>query len=138
MKFATTKRRIILYIDYKGISVSNFFIETGIKRGFLDSDKLDSAVSDVFIAKIIAVYKDLNLYWLITGKGEMLLEKNEQIFSFVNEPLPVYSLKEENSEVVEILKQTIADLKKEVEELKDDKEVLKSVIKIKLGKANAS
>lgn len=72
MNFASTKERLLQYLDYKGITVSNFFKETGIKRGFLDTDKLKSTVNDVFLTIIIATYPDINLIWLISGKGEML------------------------------------------------------------------
>jgi repressor LexA len=72
MKFATTKQRIIQYLEFKEISVKNFLEITEIKRGFLDSDKLESTVSDIFMTKIIANFTDINLEWLLTGKGEML------------------------------------------------------------------
>ena len=72
MNFASTKERLLQFLDYKGITVSNFFKETGIKRGFLDTDKLKSTVNDVFLTTIIATYPDINLIWLISGKGEML------------------------------------------------------------------
>ncbi len=74
---ATSKNRIIQYLDIKGISKKEFYEKTEIKRGFLDTDKLKSNISDVFLANIIAVYDDMNLYWLITGKGEMLLENQQ-------------------------------------------------------------
>jgi hypothetical protein len=67
-----TKRRILQFIEYKGIGITNFFKKTGIKRGFLDTDKLDSSVSDMFLAKIIAVFPELNIEWLLTGEGDML------------------------------------------------------------------
>ena len=70
-----TKRRILQFIEYKGIGITNFFKKTGIKRGFLDTDKLDSSVSDMFLAKIIAVFPELNIEWLLTGEGEMLREE---------------------------------------------------------------
>ncbi|MGE4586875.1 MAG: hypothetical protein AB7D05_05990 [Mangrovibacterium sp.] len=72
IKFASTKERLIQFIDYKKINNSVFLKETGLKRGFLDGDKLKSSVSDLFIAKIIAKYPELNLYWLVTGNGNML------------------------------------------------------------------
>ncbi|MDM1513557.1 S24 family peptidase [Myroides odoratimimus] len=87
MILVTTKERIIQYIDYKGISVSEFLKLTDIKRGFLDSDKLNATVSDIFIAKIIANCPDINLEWLITGNGSML--KNQIIDnSLTAEPTP--------------------------------------------------
>lgn len=138
MNFATTKKRIIQYIDFKGVSVTNFFNDTGIKRGFLDTDKLNSTVSDLFLAKIIATYEDLNLYWLITGNGKMLVEKEQKQYYVDENKLIVANEPFNESELVKTLKETVIYLKKEVEELKDDKELLKSVIKTKLGKQNAS
>ena len=90
MNFATTKQRILKYLDFKGLSVPDFLKETGIKRGFLDSDKLESAVSDKFLAKIIATYDDLSLNWLVTGNQPML---NHKITDQVNEesPAPYYT-----------------------------------------------
>ncbi|MDY3352292.1 hypothetical protein PG357_09905, partial [Riemerella anatipestifer] len=76
MNFATTKERIIQYIDFEGIKIKDFYKKTGIKRGFLDSDKLKSSVSDVFLATIFATFDNINPIWLITGEGEML--KNKQ------------------------------------------------------------
>ena len=76
MKFASTKERIVQFIDYKGIKKADFFAKTGIKRGFLDGDKLDSTVNDIFIAKIIASYPELNIEWLLTGKGEPIKQES--------------------------------------------------------------
>lgn len=67
---ATSKERLIQYLDYKGIGLGEFFEGSGLKRGFLDSNKLHSTISDVFLTKIIAFLPDLNLIWLITGLGE--------------------------------------------------------------------
>ena len=75
MILAGTKSRILQFIDTKGIDKRTFFSDTGIKRGLLDSDKLNSTVSDVFLAKILAAYPELNVEWLITGQGEMLKGK---------------------------------------------------------------
>lgn len=66
------KHRIIQLIEQKRITRAVFFKETTIKRGMLDTDKLEKSVSDISIAKIFATYPDINLEWLITGEGEML------------------------------------------------------------------
>ena len=79
MILANTKRRILHYIETKGISKSVFFEETGIKRGLLDKDKMESTVSDVSIAKILAKYEDINSDWLITGRGSMLKSEEETL-----------------------------------------------------------
>ena len=72
IKSVTTKRRVIQFIEYKEISIAMFLRETGLKRGFLDSDKLESSTSDVFITKIIAEYPEISLKWLVFGEGNML------------------------------------------------------------------
>ena len=67
-----TKRRLLEFIEFKKITIQKFFEITGIKRGFLDSDKLNQAVSDKHFAMIFASFPELSPDWLITGKGEML------------------------------------------------------------------
>lgn len=79
MKIATTKERILQYIDYKCISKQTFFKETGLKRGFLDADKLQTSIPDTFIATIIATYPEISLDWLITGNEPMLKEQSKQM-----------------------------------------------------------
>lgn len=51
MNFATTKERILYFIDNQNIKISDFLRKTDIKRGFLDADKLNSTVSDVFFGE---------------------------------------------------------------------------------------
>lgn len=59
-------------MDVRGISKSAFLKKTGIKRGFLDSDKVGQAVSERHLVAIIAAFPTLNIEWLLTGKGQML------------------------------------------------------------------
>lgn len=98
----TTKDRVLQFIDYKGISKTVFLNETDIKRGFLDKDKLKASVSDILLEKIIQTYPEIDLIWLITGKGNMLkkglVHGKETIDSFESQsynefpPVPVYTL----------------------------------------------
>ena len=68
--------RIIEYLEYKGISKYKFYKETGLSNGFLD--KKGSIGADK-CELIYSHYSDLNLEWLITGKGERL--KNDSLKS---------------------------------------------------------
>lgn len=77
MNVDTTKRRILKYIDYKDITQVEFLSRTGIKRGFLDADKLDRSVSDQFLQIIVSTFVDLSLEWLVTGQGSMLKDDIE-------------------------------------------------------------
>lgn len=66
-----TKKRVIEYLELKGMPKTVFFKRTGISRGFLDSDKLSQAVSDKQLRAILSVFPDINLEWLVTGEGSM-------------------------------------------------------------------
>lgn len=72
MILASTKRRILQFLDHKNIKRSEFYAITGIKRGLLDADKLDAMVSDQALKAIIEVFPELDPEWLITGGGNML------------------------------------------------------------------
>ncbi len=157
MKIATTKERILQFIEYKHISRTLFFEKTGIKRGFLDSDKLNQAVSDDHFAKIIANFSDISMEWLITGKGNMLKDTSESIepINKVNKPPEYnnvdykekyYELLEENRELrlkmervedkhnieLEKLKET---LQKQVQEIENCKKELEKFRKSKNNNA---
>lgn len=73
-----TKKRILKFIESQGVTIPNFYKITGIKRGFLDSDKLHQAVSDKHFAMIIDAFPELSLDWLVSGEGEMLRHENEK------------------------------------------------------------
>lgn len=96
----TTKDRVLQFIDYKGISKTIFLNETNIKRGFLDKDKLSASVSDLLLEKIISTYPEIDLFWLITGKGNMLKEElphesgSKKSIDSKCFPIPVYTLDE--------------------------------------------
>lgn len=67
-----TKRRVLEYLTRKKIRRTDFYAATGVKRGLLDTDKMDATVKDTDVAKILAAYPDINSEWLITGEGNML------------------------------------------------------------------
>ena len=82
-KNSLIKRNILQYIDYKGISKYKFYKLTGITRGFLDSP---SGSSEETIAKFISYFKDVDISWLLTGKGNML--KKPENKQKLNHPVP--------------------------------------------------
>lgn len=75
MNAETSKGRLQEYLNIKGISKSEFYRSTGLNRGLIDTDKLHQSLSSDKIAIIVGVYTDLNIDWLITGKGPMLLQR---------------------------------------------------------------
>lgn len=72
-KITNIKERILHYVDYKGITRENFFDGLGeITYGSFKGVSKKSALNSNAVAEIVTKYPDLNLTWLITGKGEML------------------------------------------------------------------
>lgn len=73
--------RFLQYIEHKGISENKATIDCGLSQGLLHQAK--SGKSDLghkSIDKISKQYQDLNISWLRTGEGEMLLnnKKNDE------------------------------------------------------------
>jgi hypothetical protein len=65
----TIKDRLCEYLTTKGLSVNNF--ERSINAGGSYLRNVKSIGSDKLLS-ISRFYKDINLDWLITGRGEML------------------------------------------------------------------
>ena len=65
-------------------------------------------VSTEVLNRISNVYEQINLHWLMTGKGEMFLGEEEKKIPEVNEPEGVYDKgKSELEERVEWLEETL-------------------------------
>lgn len=91
---SSIKKRIIEFIELKGISKYRFYKDTGISRGVLESS---SGITEDNIAKLVAYYPEINLNWLIKGEGEI-----------------------ENSEIQKREENTLGVLTKEEEKLKQN------------------
>ena len=62
------KRRILQFIDNKGITQYEFYQKTGITRGVLTQN---NGISEDNIARFLAYYTDISPEWLLTGEGTM-------------------------------------------------------------------
>ena len=91
-----TIHRIMLVIKNLGISARQFDISIGTANGYiLRMQKNNASVGSDVIERIIQLYPQVNLVWLITGKGDMLLEDNKtknsktslEIEKYINERL---------------------------------------------------
>lgn len=71
-KISPIKKRILQFIEYKGITKANFCELTGISYPNLNSKSLQSELGGSQITQISSVFNEISLDWLITGKGEML------------------------------------------------------------------
>lgn len=71
----TTKEKILQYIDYRGITKRDFYRQTGLSNGFLDSGK---HIGSDNLKIIISNYPEINLDWLVMDNGEMIKTKSKE------------------------------------------------------------
>ena len=68
-------KRIKQYLDYKGLNIRSFEIKSNLKNGAIYRVvKNNTSLNGESIAALGNTWKDLNLNWLMTGVGEMLLD----------------------------------------------------------------
>lgn len=67
------RKRILSFLEFKGISKYKFYKKTALSNGFLDKE---GAIGTDKCEIIIYEYPELNPIWLLTGKGEMLIEND--------------------------------------------------------------
>ena len=68
----TIKERVMQILEYKGIAKENFFTEIGMTSANFRGSAKHTPLNSTAIANIFTAIPDINLTWLITGKGEML------------------------------------------------------------------
>lgn len=84
------KQNILLYLAEKRVSAYEFYKESGVTRGILQQN---NGISEDNIARFLAYAKDVNVEWLITGRGEMFstLQEKQQEKSEERDNLPQVS-----------------------------------------------
>lgn len=120
------KERILQFIEYKRLSKNKFYKETGLSNGILDKQ---GGISSDSLEKIYYVYPEINLDWLLTGKGEMLKKEgllqqaHNNISSTITQHQTIHApeeyqeLKEENKR----LAQENSQLKDKIIQLMEEK-----------------
>ena len=70
-KNLTIKERILLYLDDNNIQKSLFFKELGIAHSNFTGQGLKSSLSSDKVVKILSMFPNVSLEWLMLGEGEM-------------------------------------------------------------------
>lgn len=91
-------QRLGEFIDYKGVSVSRFEKKIGMSNAsFGKSLRNNKSIGVDKLENILKAYPEINIFWLMYGEGEMILEDEGNIKSVKNgEPNAVFKLKSDN------------------------------------------
>jgi len=126
-----TLKRIKQYIDLKGIKVSVFEREIGMSNGsFASQLKNDKTIGVDKLEKILRVYTDINIAWLLTGKGNILkvdvLNETQAPYNKTDSENPEETvnykeLAESRKETIDTLKKLIAYLEAQLSEADQNK-----------------
>ena len=64
------KDRLISYLEHKGINKSEFGRSIGVSNAFVSS--MRQSIQPDKVLKIATAYPDLNIEWLLIGRGDMI------------------------------------------------------------------
>jgi phage repressor protein C with HTH and peptisase S24 domain len=78
-KPSTTQDRLALFISHLGISERKFSESAGLSHGLIGAIKKGTSFGVDKLEKILVIYPDLNVNWLVTGKGSMLVDPNVEV-----------------------------------------------------------
>ena len=78
----TVKERLLSYLKVKGLSQGKFERMCGLSNGYVNN--LRRSVTAEKLAAIKSVCTDLNTDWLLTGEGEMLIDKSSSDKAVIN------------------------------------------------------
>jgi len=110
------KERLLQYIQNLKIKKENFFEIVGLSYSNFKGIQKNSGLNSDAIGKILSIYNNINLYWLILGKGEMLLNNlPDQNKSEVNEPIAnnYKGLQNDKEKIIHLLEEQVRELRKD-------------------------
>lgn len=93
-------KRLEFVMEHFGLSASGFADKVSVQRSSIShllSGRNKPSLD--FVMKILDVFPELNLYWLLDGSGSFLKNENEKISSFKHETIPT-PIPENNSKEV--------------------------------------
>lgn len=114
-KFKYIKERILYFVENQDIKKYEFFQKIGMSHANFSSKALSTPINSNAILNILNLFPNLNLHWLITGEGKMILGEED-----ITSEEKVKELEETNS----LLKDSIATKNKLIEALEERIKIL--------------
>jgi hypothetical protein len=116
------KKRLVEFLNYLNIGQNKFAKNVGLSGGYFSTIKDNITVETV--KKILSVYPELNVRWLLTGEGEML--NNSQHLENVNNSMAIG--RDANGSKITIKSQNIDEFIKITEKYQSHIDRLLSII----------
>ena len=112
--------RLYQYFEYKGVKPTRFEKNHGLSNGYFSVQLKRSAdIGTSILEVVVNNCRDLNVVWLITGKGEMILDPDDNENRLHTVPLECEKCKIKD-EINESLRQQISILHKLVKKYEDE------------------
>lgn len=116
--------RIRQFIENKGISKRKFDEKISQSDGYIGKQiRNDASIGSEVLEKICALFPELNPTWLLTGKGQMIIEEeanSRKLIKELNQDL------EERAKIIQLQFESLESKSAEIEKLKSSLENLKS------------
>ncbi len=134
------KERIIQFIDLKGVTKEHFYNKIGMTSANFRGKAKETPINSTAIENILSEFPNLNLDWLITGKGEMTkmstqIVKNEGTTNNqnnINAPVEgnITIPQNEMYNIIEIQRELNNIIKKSQEQLSESQKQVSDLIEI--------
>ena len=114
-----TIHRILKIVEQLGISARQFDMSIGTANGYtLRMSKNNASVGSDVIERIKEVYPQINLVWLITGKGDMFVENSKQVLKTPSE-IETYIDKRIKDRLSQEKSKLLNEILREIEDLRN-------------------
>jgi hypothetical protein len=114
----TVKSRLIKYIQFKSIPISQFERMCGMSNGYINSIRKTLGIEK--LDNVLKKFPDLNREWLLTGEGSMLQKTSLRKIESANSP---HSNSDEISDSNELINK-LQELQEEIAMLKSERSIL--------------
>lgn len=112
--------RLKQIIDYYNISVNEFSQKISLSEGTIRKIlKENTSIGSGNLAKIYEIFPELNLDWLITGRGSMFYSPKREQIATSDSPDINKAIADERERTIQVLLSTIDKLDKEIDQLRN-------------------
>ncbi len=114
------KDRLKQIIDYYNLNTRNFEIKISVSEGVISKFLANkNGIKADTLQKINAIFPNINLDWLITGRGNMLIDLHHEPKKNEQTPDIEKAIADERERTIQVLQDTNANLLAEIQQLRN-------------------